>query len=94
MVKCSNYEMEYIGEYISGLGSRSLQGQIFRPHNLPSKLQKVYCGPHPFLINSLLLFLLNLGSETSNVAPTSKRNPTAAKQNPAEETQVELSMHV
>ena len=46
--------------------------------------------PHPFLVISLFF----LESDPSNMAPTPRKNPTAAEQNPAEEAQVELSMHV
>ena len=41
-----------------------------------------------------LLYWLGLESEPSNMTPTPKRNPTDAEQNPAEEAQVELSMHI
>jgi len=52
----------------------------------------VYCGFPPAYIS--LLYWLDLESEPSNMPPTPKRNPTDAEQNPAEEAQVKLSMHI
>ena len=46
--------------------------------------------PHPILVISVFF----LESEPSNMAPTPKKNPTAAEQNPAEEAQVGLSMYI
>ena len=54
-------------------------------HNLPSVLYKSCCHPPPTFLFISLLVWLNLESEPNNEAPTPKKNPTAAEQNPAEE---------
>ena len=56
-----------------------------RSHNLSSVSYKSCCHPPPTFLFISLLVWLNLESEPNNEAPTPKKNPTAADQNPAEE---------